>query len=303
MKINSTASDGSLRAGDWLTQARGALVARRGLLLGDREDLPDGQEASIEVQVLLAHVLQRPKSWLLAHPETRLTVEQLARLTGLMDQLAEGVPLPYLTGVQAFYGLDFEVSPAVLIPRPETELLVEQAILWLQKHPGRLRAAEVGVGSGCISISVAKSNPWLKLLAVDRSRPALEIASRNARRHGVTEQISFSQGDLLSAAAGPFDLVCANLPYIPAQALTGLAVTQHEPRLALDGGKDGLRLIAALIQDSPRWLAPGGLMLLEIQYDQGTRISEMIQKVLPGAAVRILLDLAGLPRLVLIENS
>lgn len=291
-------------AGGWLNHAR-RFLEQAGSQPGaprERSDLTSG-EISLEAQVLLAHVLERPRAWVLAHPEAALTGAQVDRLAGLLERLAGGEPLPYLVGQAHFYGLEFLVSPAVLIPRPETELLVDQALEWLALHNSRRRAADAGAGSGCIAVSLAKHVADLHVLATDLSGEALDVARSNARLHGVTGQITFLRGSLLEAASGPFDLVCANLPYIPGGALAGLAVSRHEPRLALDGGPDGLAAIRALLRDAPRWLARGGLMLLEMQPDQGQAITAMAEKHLPGARVDILEDLAGRPRLVRVERD
>jgi release factor glutamine methyltransferase len=285
-----------VRVSDWLSFARQFM-----------EDLPasrgqrSAQEVSLETQVLLAHALEKPRAWVLAHPESILTPQQQRQLTGLLGGLAQGQPLPYLTGRQEFFGLPFEVSPAVLIPRPETELLVECALDWLERNPGRRCAADVGAGSGCIAVSLAHHIPDLRVLAVDRSWAALQVAHANVLRHAVAGQVSLLQGDLLSAAAGPFDLVCANLPYIPADGLSALPVARHEPRLALDGGPDGLQAIRTLLADASRWMAPGGLLLLEMQFDQGEAIATLARQHLPSARVSILNDLASLPRVVKME--
>jgi release factor glutamine methyltransferase len=291
-----------VRNGEWLAFARRfleELPGERGRFY--REEAPGS--AGIEAQALLSHVMGQPRAWVLAHPEVTLTPQQLRQITQLLARLARGEPLPYLTGRQEFYGLEFEVTPAVLIPRPETELLVEQAIGWLRQTTHRHHAADVGTGSGCIAVTLAKQLPDLEVLAVDRSPEALAVARRNAARHGVERQITFQEGDLLSSQKGPFDLVCANLPYIPSETLTGLLVAKYEPKPALDGGSDGLEVIRALVADAPRWLAPGGLLLLEMQYDQGEAISHLARAALPEAKVLVLQDLAGLPRLVKIENT
>ena len=285
-----------MRTGAWLASARQALSSRSGGAGAG------GETAGLEAQALLAHVLQKPRAWLLAHPEFPLNAAQLAQLDGLLERLVSGEPLPYLLGHWEFYGLNFLVTPDVLIPRPETELLVERALGWLQRHPDRRRAADVGSGSGCIAVTLAKTTPHLRVLLVDRSWAALQVARRNAAAHAVTMRSYFALGNLLSAFSGPLDLVCANLPYIPRGALGELPVARHEPWLALDGGADGLALIRALLADSPRWLAPGGLMLLEIQYDQGDEVAREALRCLPGADVAVHQDLAGLPRLVEIHR-
>jgi release factor glutamine methyltransferase len=278
-------------AGAWLGEARRRLAAG------------PADEAGLAAQLLLASVLEKPRAWLVAHPEAPLGPQQQARLAELLDRLADGVPLPYLLGHWEFYGLDFSVSPAVLIPRPETELLVERAAAWLRDHPARRRAADVGTGAGIIAISLARQFADLRVLAVDRSWEALQIARQNAGCHGVGGHLRLVQGDLLAAAAGPFDLVCANLPYIPSSTLAKLPVARHEPRLALDGGTDGLAVIRGLLAGAHRWLAPGGLALLEMQLDQGEAIRRLARQALPGAGVTVHPDLAGLPRLVEIQNS
>ncbi len=287
----------AVRAGDWLRFARQFM--EKVPAHPDRQpgDQP-GEDAALATQVLLAHALEKPRAWVLAHPETILTPRQQRLLTRLLGDLALGTPLPYLTGRQEFFGLTFEVSPAVLIPRPETELLVDRALEWLGRHPERRRAADVGTGSGCIAVSLSRGVSDLRILAVDRSWDALRIARRNAALHEVTDQITFLHGNLLSAAAGPFDLICANLPYIPSRTLSTLPVAEFEPQLALDGGPDGLDAIRALLVDAPRWLAPGGLLLLEMQYDQGEAVTALAQAHVPGAQIAVHSDLGGLPRLV-----
>lgn len=255
----------------------------------------------LEAQMLLAHVLGCSRTRLLAHPETELGAAQTAQLNNLAARRLAGEPLPYLIGRWEFYGLIFTVTPAVLIPRPETELLVETALVWLQNHPGRQRAADVGSGSGCIAITLALHCADLWLAAVDRSAAALAVAQQNARQHGVEQRVAFFQGNLLAAAAGPLDLVCANLPYIPSPTVDTLPVTRFEPRLALDGGPDGLDLIRRLLVQLASRLAPGGLALFEIEAGQGQSALAAARQILPRAACCVLPDLAGLSRLLKVE--
>jgi release factor glutamine methyltransferase len=261
-------------------------------------------EAALEAQVLLAHALDRPRAWLLAHPETCLADDLLVTLQAQLEQLAEGVPLPYLTGEQEFYGISFAVTPDVLIPRPETELLVETALAWLQFGSKESRhAADVGTGSGCIAAALALHVPSLTLVAADRSRAALRVAQLNLQRYSLLERVWLVQSNLLAPLHGTFDLICANLPYIPTTTLGPLPVARHEPRLALDGGPDGLRLVSDLLASAPRLLAPGGLILLEIEASQGESSAHLARTAFPGAKVDILPDLAGLDRLVRVENQ
>jgi release factor glutamine methyltransferase len=258
--------------------------------------------AGLEARVLLAHILNRDKAWLLAHPEEPLTPTQAAAYQEALELLAAGTPLPYLLGQWEFYGLTFKITPDVLIPRPETELLVETALDWLTRHPEKTRAAEAGTGSGCIAVSLAVHVPTLMITATDISPQALEIARHNAALHNVAGQINFCHDNLLAGQDGPFDLIYANLPYIPSNTLRGLAVARQEPTLALDGGRDGLDLIRRLLDEAVNVLADQGLILLEIERRQGKQAHHLAQENFPGAAVKVKPDLAGNPRLLVIER-
>jgi release factor glutamine methyltransferase len=280
-----------------------------------REHLsPLSDTPGLDAQVLLAHVLEKPRAWVLAHPEAELSALQQEALEAALRRLEGGEPLPYVLGHWEFYGLDFTLTPAVLIPRPETELLVEQALDWLRRRPpGPAWAVDVGAGSGCIAVSLAVHAPELRLVATDISRPALELSRRNAQKHGVSDRLDFIQSDLLTpflSSPNPFplppipcfSLICANLPYIPTVTLADLPVASSEPRLALDGGPDGLGLLRRLLEQAPGRLASGGLLLLEIEAGQGQAVLELARKAFPGADVRLLPDLAGRDRLVRVEG-
>lgn len=255
---------------------------------------------SLDAQVLLAHTLGVPRAWILAHPQEELAGAQEQALQQSLARLEAGEPLPYVLGHWEFYGLDFLLTPQVLIPRPETELLVEQALDWLGAHPGRRHAADVGTGSGCIGVSLAVGCPDLQVVACDLALPALHVARANASRHAVSRRMAFFQADLLPAGPGSFDLICANLPYIPTHTLQNLKVAQAEPRLALHGGAGGLDQINRLLGDLARLLRPGGLALLEIEASQGPEATALAQSHLPEAMVRILQDLAGHDRLLVV---
>ena len=265
----------------------------------------------LDAQVLLAHLTGKPRTWLAAHPDTSLSHPQLASVEEAVSQLTAGTPLPYILGRWEFFSLDFEVTPDVLIPRPETELLVEQAILWLQSRPvtalSALRAADVGTGSGCIAVSLAKHIHDLRVLATDLSMPALEVARRNARKHGVDHRIDFVQCDLLPPHPSPlpteshFDVICANLPYIPTATLEHLPVYGREPTLALNGGADGLDPIRRLLKIAPEWLSPDGLILLEIEVGQGVAAVSFAYDSFDNATINLRRDLAGRERLVAIR--
>ena len=251
----------------------------------------------------MAHRLGVSRAWILAHPEATLTPAQSQQLEENLAQLEAGQPLPYVLGEWEFFGRKYRVSPDVLIPRPETELLVEWAIEWLAKHPGRRLAADVGTGSGCIAVSLARQFQDLRIMALDISLPALRVAQDNAHRHQVPEQVWLVQSDLLAASHRPMDLICANLPYIPSATLQQLSVYGKEPGLALDGGADGLRPIRRLLGSTRDQLADGGAMLLEIEAGQGQAVLELCRQIIPEARVELHVDLAGRDRLVEIERA
>lgn len=258
---------------------------------------------ALDAQALLAHVTGKSVAWLLAHPEAILERASISFLEQAAALLAGGEPLPYVLGHREFYGLDFEVTSDVLIPRPETELLVEKALAWLVDHPAAQCVADVGTGSGCIGITVAVHVPHLTVVACDRSLLALQVACRNAFRHNVSTFVHCFQGDLLSAVRTQFDLVCANLPYIPTETLAFLPVAAHEPRLALDGGFDGLDTIRRLLADAPRLLAPDGLLLLEIEAGQGAAALSLAQQSFPADDIQLFQDLGGHDRIISIQIS
>jgi release factor glutamine methyltransferase len=250
------------------------------------------ETASLDAQVLLAHYLEKPRSWILAHPESSLTQTQYENICQAVDRLICGEPLPYLIGHWEFYGSDIILTPDVLIPRPETEMLVERAINWLKYHPHKRNAIDVGTGSGCIGISLAKHIPDLHLVLTDISSEALEVARSNAAKHGVSDQLEFRQANLMDGISGPFDLICANLPYIPTSLVNSLPVGGTEPRRALDGGFSGTELIEKMLGQSRGQLIFDGLMLLEIESSQGAKVIAMAQSLYPLSSVSVLKDLS-----------
>lgn len=251
--------------------------------------------------VLLAHIVQRPKTWLLAHPEAHLSKAQADQLEGLLQRLEVGEPLPYLVGTQEFFGLEFEVNPSVLIPRPETEIMVETALAWLQEHPSSRNGIDVGTGSGCIAISLVSNCPDLNMLATDLSETALNVATKNAQKHNVADRISFSLSDLIPEDPQPVDLVCANPPYIPTEKLVEVNSLPWEPSLALDGGESGLDLISKLLEKLPAFLNNPALILLETEATLGAQTLQLAKRNFPNAEVSLHKDLFERDRMVRIE--
>ncbi len=252
----------------------------------------------LDAQVLLAHVLDRPRSQVLAHPEAVLTRKRSAALDGLVARLNDGEPLPYVLGKWEFFGLEFGLTPDVLIPRPETELLVEKAIGWLNRFPECRQVADIGTGSGCIAIALAVNVPDVHVLATDISSAAVSIARRNAKKHGVADRVECVCSDLLPADHGCFHLIAANLPYIPTNTLHELSIFGREPTLALDGGADGLNLIRRLLTQVPERLESGGFLLLEIEALQGPQALSLAYDAFAEADIDLHTDGSGRNRLL-----
>lgn len=245
-----------------------------------------------DVDVVLADLLEQTVAFVAAHDEALVDGERFA---ALMERRLAGEPLQYIRGRAEFYSREFLVDPRVLIPRPETELLVEAAI---DRAPGRGRVVDVGTGSGCIAISMERARPDLRVAAVDRSIGALAVARANAARHDA--KIHFAASDLLSAIDGEFDLIVSNPPYIPAADMQGLQkeVRLHEPHRALTPGRAGTEIIARLFDESRRSLARAGKILIEIGYGQSENVRD-IAAPLGFRIDEVLPDLAGIPRVVI----
>lgn len=255
---------------------------------------------ALDAEVLLSHVTGLDRAGLYREWERPLSEEEESGFFALIGRRLSGEPVAYLTGRKEFMGLDFMVNPSVLIPRSETELLVEKALKLLPPSPTII---DVGTGSGAIAVSLASLLTGTVVHATDRSPEALEVARFNAARQGVGERIFFYQGDLLEPLAGRIpatrvDLIAANLPYINKDDLPGLPreVRLFEPSLALDGGDDGLDLIRRLIPASAGFLKPGGYLLMEIGCRQGPAVAALMNS--SAWKTDILKDLAGLDRLV-----
>jgi len=257
--------------------------------------------AWLDAEILVAHVLQSSRERLHSHPEQRLTPAQRQRLSRLTTRRAARVPVPYLTGEREFYGQMLIVSPAVLIPRPESEGLVELAIEWLTAHPQARRMIDLGTGSGAVAIAVAKAVPRIRIEARDVSQAALRVATANIERHRLRSRIRIAKADLLRGAM-PADLILANLPYISArQKRVRPRELEYEPALALDGGEDGLALIRTALSQAPAMVKPGGALLFEHDPSQTRRMVRLAQHQWPLAQVSVHKDLAGRDRVVRIQ--
>ena len=259
-----------------------------------------------EARLLLGKTLSKSKEWLAAHPEAVIPEPAVEVFDSLVARRAGGYPLPYLLGEWEFYGRLFSVGEGVLIPRPETELLVEYALNWarMRNLSKSLQILDVGTGSGCIAITLGAELPGSQVQAVDISRAALEVARLNLDRHRLGN-VRLGHSDLLASTRPPvggFDLVCANLPYIPTGDLAGLRVAEYEPRVALDGGGDGLALIRRMLAELPGALAAGSLVLLEIEATQGAAAVRLARTRFPNAGVRLIRDLSENDRLVAVQT-
>ncbi len=258
----------------------------------------------LEAEILLVHILECSRVFLLAHPETPMTSVQCGHYAEVLARRSRGEPLPYITGHMEFYGLDFAVTPDVLIPRPETEGLVEGTLAWLRSHENGV-VVDVGTGSGCIVVTLAAKMPTARYIATDISASALEVARANAHQHQVTESIAFLQADLLSPLLGAagIDVIVSNPPYIAEREWDELSISvRREPRVALTAGLDGLDAIRALLRQAHQALRPGGLLLVEIGEKQGNAVQALARAAFPEARVEVLQDLAGKDRVLKIDS-
>jgi release factor glutamine methyltransferase len=262
--------------------------------------------APLAAELLLMHVLQRDRAWLYAHPEFELSPKDAAAYAQLIERRSEGVPTQYLTGRQEFWGLEFQVGPGVLIPRPETEHTIEVALERLgARRAEPLRIVDVGTGSGCIAIALARELPRAEIVATDISAAALDYAQRNAARHSVSNRIQFLRADLLGAVSDPgraeshFDLIVSNPPYVGRNDAGSLPreVREHEPAEALFAGDDGLEIYPALIDEAARKLAPSGILVLEIGYNGAQYVGSLLSAS-QWTDLRVTRDLAGIERVV-----
>src|SRR5712691_8277388 len=278
---------------------------------------------TLAAELLLLHVLGRDRTWLYAHPEEHVSTADTERYFALIARRANGEPAQHLTGKQEFWGLEFEVTPDVLIPRPETEHVIEVTLNRLalrelrarrpQKTDGvGLQIADIGTGSGCIAIALAKELPAANFYATDISPAALAVAQRNAQRHAVADRIRFLESNLLDAQHSPvatrrsplsFDLIVSNPPYIGRREAASLPreVRDHEPESALYGGEEGYELYAQLITQAAKLLKPGGILVLELGHSSLPAVQPLLDAA-TWANIGITNDLAGIPRVLAAER-
>lgn len=261
-------------------------------------------EARREAGSLLSFVLGKDRTFLISHAEDQVDDDSLNRFREFVERRAAGEPLQYITGVQDFYGREFRVTPDVLIPRPETELLVEAALEVNSSDSAFI--CDVGTGSGCIALTLLCELPGARAVAVDKSAAALEIAKFNAAKQAVADRAVFVVSDCFDALndhAYQFDLIVSNPPYVSESHLAGLQreVRDHEPLVALSPGPDGLSVIRRLLTDAPRYLKTNGYLLMEIGFDQGENVRDLIDESV-WSLLEVRPDLQCIPRIVVLRK-
>lgn len=260
--------------------------------------------AWLDAQVILAHVLGVDRSWLFGHAEDSLSSEQANRFTELIVRRVEHEPVAYLVGRREFYGLDLVVDHRVLIPRPETEMLVDEVLREVAARMQPIvRIADVGTGSAAIALAIAANEERARIHAMDSSRKALAVARINVKRLDQRRQITLAHGDLLEPLPERVDIIVANLPYVSRAGYIALdpTVRAYEPRLALHGGDDGLDIVARLLRQAPQHLNPAGAIYLEIGCEQGRAVGDLAFNLLPQLRdIAVHPDYQGRDRMVVI---
>ena len=263
-------------------------------------------DARLEAEVMVMNVLRMPRQAIFAEQEREVSEQQQVALDELLKRRYTREPLAYILGQREFYGINVVLTPAVLIPRPESEGLVEHALFMamMGMESTDLTIADVGTGSGAIAINLAIHLPMGRIFAVDISDSVLDVAAYNIRAHGVGDRVSLAIGDLLDAVPEPLDLIVANLPYIPTDRISTLQPeVQKEPVLALDGGADGLDLIRRLLAQAENKLKSHGIILLEMDPDQVPVVAELALQHFPKGSTDVEQDLAGMDRILVIRRQ
>jgi len=273
-------------------------VNRRQVLAYTRRALADNRidDASLEAEILLRHALEINRVQLYSDLECDIIPSDEEALKELLERRIQGEPSAYITGHREFYGLDFRVDRNVLIPRPETEMLVEKAISLASSHPIS-SIADIGTGCGAIAISLALNLPTVTIYATDVSASALGIARANCKKHGVTDRIVLLEGDMLEPLPEPVDIIIANLPYVRESDMPPGGRLSFEPALALNGGEDGLDGIRALCHQAFNKLRSNGFILLEMGQGQAEAVTTLFQEIFPSSRIEVENDLAGIERI------
>lgn len=253
----------------------------------------------LDAEILLRHALGESREDYWRRLREPIPEEARSAFRGLLERRAAREPVAYITGRKAFYGLELEVDRRVLIPRPETEQVVEAAVTWA-KEQGAASAADIGTGSGAIALALAAALPRLRVYAVERSSEALEVARQNAHRLGLADRVAFLEGDLTRPLPLPVDLIAANLPYVASGEIDGLPpeIRRYEPLGGLVAGPRGTEVIEALLEEAAERLRPGGALFVEIDASQAEVLAAAARRAFPGARVEVRPDLAGLPRVL-----
>lgn len=263
-------------------------------------------DAGIEAELLLRHASGMDRVGLYASLNEPIDPPTARQLSELVRRRLGGEPLAYITGQREFYGLDLQVTPDVLVPRQETESLVDTAIEFIASRTpdGRANIADVGTGSGAIAVALARQLPHATVIATDISAPALSVADANRRLNSVAGRVHLVQCDLLRGLDGPFDAIVSNPPYVATSELSGLpADVRTEPARAIDGGADGLKVTDRLVRQSWRRLTPNGGLFVEIAPEQAGPIAGLVGRWMPGFRLSIINDLSGSPRVAAIQFS
>jgi release factor glutamine methyltransferase len=260
-------------------------------------------EAAIDVALYARTILGWDRAKLLVEQHAAIPPHLEPRFSEWVERRRRREPSAYIVGVREFWGLDFEVTRAVLIPRPETEFLVEEALVLLRTGSG-VRIADIGTGSGCVAVSLAHDHAEAHVTATDISRDALEVARRNAQRHGVSDRVDFVDTSYLDGVDGPFDLMTANPPYVKDGDKPALApAVKHEPEVALFGGAEGLRDIGGVLDAANVKLKPGGWLVLEFGYGQEEDVERLVAARTALRLMRVRADLQGIPRTAIIQRT
>jgi len=255
------------------------------------------EDAALEGEIFLKHVLEINRAQLYAELDSDVSPNDIKRLLQLVERRVKREPSAYITGKKEFYGLDFIVNQHVLIPRPETELLVEQAISVCRIYHYS-KVADIGTGCGAIAVSLAINLPEVRIYAADISHKALKVAKKNCVKHGVNDRITLLRGDMLAPLPESVDLIVANLPYVRGDDISGKGPLSFEPKIALSGGEKGLDKIKWLCREVGEHLNPQGSLLLEIGQGQVEEVKSILHKYLSTGLIEIKKDLAGIDRVV-----